>query len=162
MAAKGIILGMNENEFGPAKEISRAQFAAIIARMLGVTAKEQAPFEDVLAGNYYAPYIAAAYGAGIIQGKTSRRFDPNASISREEMAVMIIRAYEYMAGRLPSGGAVQYADTASISQWAKHAVDAAGNLGILQGKGHKRFDPQGNLTRAEAAQAIANLLAAIE
>lgn len=162
MAARGIILGVNEDEFAPSATITRAQFATFIARALSLKAEQQAPFSDVAGESYYSQYVAAAYEAGIILGKTNDRFDPNGQLSREEMAVMIIRAYEYVAGQIESREEGRYTDDAAISHWAKLAVNLASELGILQGKGDNRFDPQGILTRAEAAQAMMKLLASME
>lgn len=56
------------------------------------------PFDDVAAGQWYAQAIAAAAEAGIVNGIDAANFAPDAEIKRQEMAAMIVRAYEYATG----------------------------------------------------------------
>ena len=87
-------------------------------------------------------------------------FGPNQRISREQMAAMVIRVYEYVQGvqapKVSKLGA--YVDGQSVSDWAQTSVDKALVLGIMKGKGSSQFAPQDEATRAEAVMVIWNLL----
>ncbi|WP_347231096.1 S-layer homology domain-containing protein [Paenibacillus sp. DMB5] len=161
LAARHIIEGISAAEFAPQGQVTRAQFAAMIARALGLEAADGSTpvFRDVKAGAWYADSIAAVNQAGIVLGRTADTFVPDSSITREEMAVMVVRAYEYLQGdkaQAASDGA--FSDQPQISGWAEEAVSIAVEAGLLQGRGSKQFAPQALMTRAESAQVIYNLL----
>ncbi|MFD2331633.1 S-layer homology domain-containing protein [Cohnella sp. GCM10020058] len=159
MAAKHIIQGISDTEFAPGRNITRAEFTALIVRALNLKAKGAAPFSDVNASDWFASDIAAANEAGIVNGVGEFLFNPNASITREEMAVMLIHAYDYGKGVVSSNEAVHtFADRDRISPWAQAAVSAAQSLGFINGRGDNQFAPKGLATRAETAQVIAKLL----
>lgn len=159
MAAKHIIQGVSDTEFAPGRNITRAEFTALIVRALNLKAKGAAPFSDVHASDWFASDIAAANEAGIVNGGGESLFNPNASITREEMAVMLIHAYDYGKGVVSSNEAVHtFADRDRISPWAQAAVSAAQSLGFINGRGDHQFAPKELATRAETAQVIAKLL----
>ncbi|MEW9701487.1 S-layer homology domain-containing protein [Paenibacillus sp. SI8] len=159
MAAKHVIEGVSDDTFEPNRNVTRAEFASMIVRALEIKAKSQHEFKDVAAGAWYASALSAAYESGLIQGYDSDTFAPNAAISREEMAVILVRAYEMKTGtKLSSDTPAEYTDQASISPWAIHQVSAAFAKGLLQGRDQGLFAPSSNLSRAEAAQALTNIL----
>jgi len=111
----------------------------------------------------YANDIAASFEAGIITGYDGNRFAPEASITRQEMAVMMLRAYEYVTGQnVEISQSNNFTDQDRISLWAKDAVNAIHSIGIIQGHNGNIFNPQGNLNRAESAKVIFELLKALE
>jgi len=159
MAELNIVAGIRADEFAPKQHVTRAEFAALVVRALGLTASEQAPFADVDASKWYAEAVAAAYEAGIVSGRSADAFAPNATITREEMAVIIVKAYAHKSGEaLGASAAAGFADSEAISTWAQAAVDNAVELGLLQGRGDNLFVPQGVANRAESVQVIAQLL----
>ncbi|GIQ69811.1 endoglucanase [Xylanibacillus composti] len=159
MAAKHIVAGISVDEFAPRQNVTRAEFAALIVRALGLEARGQAPFADVDASRWYAEAVAAAYEAGIVSGRSATEFAPHATITRQEMALMIVKAYEHKTGEtLRASTASSFEDSASISEWARAAVGGAAELGLLQGRGNNQFVPQGVANRAESVQVIAELL----
>lgn len=159
MAAKHIIEGINSTEFAPDRNVTRAEFAAMLVRALQLTANEDAQFKDIEVGKWYASSVAAANEAGIVFGRSETKFAPNETISREEMAVMIARAYTILTGQPAETktGDHRFDDQKALSSWASDAVNAAYELGIIQGKNGNLFDPQGKATRAESAQVISKL-----
>ncbi|CAK4863349.1 unnamed protein product [Aphanomyces euteiches] len=160
MAAKHILQGINETEFAPNKNVTRAEFTALIVRALNIKVKGAAKFSDVQTSDWFASDVAAANEAGIVSGRNDSKFDPNAPITREEMTVMLVRAYEYGKGeKAIASNANIFADQAHISSWALTAVTAAQSLGLIKGRGNNQFIPQGLTTRAESAQVIAKLIA---
>ncbi|MBP1995156.1 S-layer homology domain-containing protein [Paenibacillus eucommiae] len=177
LASKGIIEGMDEEHFVPEARITRAQFAALIARALDLKAggTARSPFTDVAQGSWYEDAVNSAYSAGIIQGKTNISFAPAAPITREEMAVMLMRAKLHASGatsasasasasvsvsveKLPTTIVLEFHDIGSISDWAMKDVDLAVRLGIMNGRADASFVPQGLATRAEAAVVLKRLL----
>lgn len=159
LSARLLVNGVDEAQFAPQAQITRAEFAALIARALDLKPAELSSFTDVDDSKWYAEGIAAAYAAGIISGRDGESFAPNATISRQEMAKMLVKAYESRKGAAPQGsGGIPFADQAQISAWAKGAVETAAGLGLIQGKGGESLDPQGAASRAESVQVISRLL----
>ncbi|CAN7716774.1 S-layer homology domain-containing protein [Paenibacillus sp. LjRoot153] len=161
MAAKHIIDGVTETEFNPEGNVTRAQFAAMLARTLGLKAEavSSTQFKDVNPGAWYAEAIAEVNEAGIVFGRSSDTFAPDDAITREEMAVMTVRAYEYVKGKKVSvTNTNSFSDHAQIQEWAQNAVSAAQAVGLIQGRSANQFAPQELMTRAESAQVISNLL----
>lgn len=160
LAAKQVATGVSAAEFEPARNVTRAEFTALLMRALGLSGEGRVLFADVRADAWYSSYVAAAVKSGIVNGRSSTAFAPDATISREEMAVMIIRALEFKQGKVlaSSTGPILFADASSISEWAHAYVNAAVELKLVQGRDHHLFAPQGQLTRAESAQVIYKLL----
>ena len=159
MAAKHVIAGVTDSEFVPNQDVTRAQFAAFLVRSLELKASGAASFTDVAAGKWYAAEVAAAVEAGIVSGRTNTIFAPEDVISREEMAIMIVRAHEYMTGKkVVASKQSAFADSDKISAWAQSYVDAATELGYIQGRGNNVFAPAGRATRAESAQVVSLLV----
>ncbi|CAK4870515.1 unnamed protein product [Aphanomyces euteiches] len=161
LAAKHMVKGMTDSQFDLAGKTTRAQFTALLVRLLDLKAADGlTPFADVDRDAWYAKEIAAAYAAGLVNGKTARSFAPNETISREQMAVMLVRAYASKYGNPDHlvGNALTFADGEQIADWAKADVSQAAVLGLLSGKSNHQFDPKSGATRAESAQAIFNWL----
>lgn len=160
LSAKHIISGVSNTKFSPQAWTTRAEFASLLARALGLQAKGDSGFVDVKAEAWYADAVAAAYEAGIVKGVDEKHFAPNVRIRREEMAVMLVRAYEHAAQvRLASEGMPKFLDVDEISVWASDAIQAAVQKKLLSGGPGNRFMPRSFTNRAEAAQAIYNLVA---
>ncbi|KRE63319.1 S-layer homology domain-containing protein [Paenibacillus sp. Soil750] len=159
MAAKHIIEGVTDTEFNPGGNVTRAQFAALLARALGLKAVGSAHFKDVNPGDWHEQVIAAVSEAGIVLGRSSDTFAPDDAITREEMAVMAVRAYEHVKGeQVTLSNTNSFSDQAQVHEWAQNAVRAAQEVGLIQGRSSNQFAPQALMTRAESAQVIANLL----
>lgn len=160
LAAKQIVSGVTTTEFDPKSNVSRAEFTALLVRALGLKAEGQVQFTDIKSDAWYLSYVATASKLGIVSGRSNDAFAPNASITREEMAVMVIRALEVKSGKKiePVAGSKAFADASSISKWADSYVKTAAGLGLLQGRENNQFAPKGWMTRAESAQIIYTLL----
>ncbi|SFB28237.1 Carbohydrate binding module (family 6) [Cohnella sp. OV330] len=173
MAAKLYVEGAGNGAFRPGASVTRAEFAALLVRGLGLAPQQAAgSFADVDPASWYARYVTAAAEQGLVTGRGADGFAPNAPISREELAVMLIRAYDLKAARQvqdgdSSGATVEahavatagtFADAGDISPWAAEAVSEAAGLGLLQGREGSRFAPQAPATRAEATQLLYALI----
>lgn len=151
LSEKGIMTG-TEIGFLPNREITRAQFVTAVIRAIGRnTENSKAEFADVSKTSVYAPYIAAAYEAGIISGYEDGTFRPERPLSREEAAVVLSRAFGFLSGY---NNARRYTDYSSITEGAKSAVSYAVHKGILSGYPDGTMRPKGKVTRAESAVMI--------
>ncbi|SDX95957.1 immunoglobulin-like domain-containing protein [Paenibacillus sp. CF384] len=159
LAAKQIINGTSPTMFTPNRNVTRAEFTAMLVKALKLTAAGDTTFKDVAADAWYARAVSIAVKAGIVSGKSSTAFAPSAQITREEMATMLMRAYAVMKGSEPAKGAeASFTDASAVSAWAADYVDAAASLKLINGRGEGKFDPKGITTRAEAAQVMYNLI----
>ena len=98
--------------------------------------------------------VTLAHTVGLVEGVGNGKYRPGRSISRQEAAVMLARAYTVIGGELPEGS-LSYSDRDTIADWAKDSVAAVTRLGVMQGVGDTLFDPNGNYT---TEQCIATFL----
>ncbi|MDR6550764.1 polysaccharide lyase family 8 super-sandwich domain-containing protein [Paenibacillus qinlingensis] len=162
LSAKHIIEGVTSSEFNPNGKTTRAQFTALLVRALNLQQQDEVTsvFDDVKPDAWYAQDVAAASQAGLVSGVTDQTFDPNAELTREQMAILFVRAYEYLHGTYAS---VQrkldnYTDQSEISTWAVSDVNKAIDLGILSGTSNEIFSPTSAALRKETAKALYNFL----
>lgn len=153
-----IAYGETEQSYAPAHHVTRAQFASLLTRTLNLTAKSAVPFKDVT-NKQTANEIAAAYEAGIVKGKSSDRFEPTAPITRQEMAQMVMNAYEVKTGnKIPHTSSTSFTDNGHITKSFVSAVQAASELHFVDGYKDGSFLPKDIVTRAQAAKVVDLLL----
>lgn len=152
-ANAGIVNGKSETVFDPSSNVTRAQFALMVVRMLGKTDEAAkyvtTPFTDVPSTSGAAGAIAYCAEKGIINGVGNNRFAPNSSITREQAAKIVA-----IALGISGSSTTKFADDASIAGWAKTYVDACSTAGLIDGIGGNKFNPKGTLTRAQAAKIL--------
>jgi len=153
LVALGCISGYPDGTFKPDNTITRAEFAAMLVKAFKLENKGGKIFADT-ATHWAKDYIAAAAANGVVNGYDTYTFGPDDLITREQMAVMIVKA----AKLTPAAGETQFADSGSISGWARDAVVTAARNGIMKGYPDNTFLPQGRATRAEAVTVIVNAL----
>ncbi|WP_147381820.1 S-layer homology domain-containing protein [Paenibacillus nanensis] len=157
LSLDGLVQGMSETEFAPENAITRAQLVQLIVRMMGLTSSGSGTaFKDVAPGSWYEEAVAAAAEAGIVQGVGNGSFEPDRTVTREEMAVMLMKALTASGKQLEDSGASGpgFTDEGQISEWALTYVEQAAQLGLLQGRGGGEFAPGEHATRAEGAKVI--------
>ena len=153
--ARGYFKGEGEGRFAPERAITRGEFVSILGRMAGASASDTATaFGDVPSGAYYAGYVAWAQSKGIVAGVSQGRFEPNRTITREEMAVMLTKFLASQNKSYAATGYANFSDGSSIAGWAKDSVDKMSRQGILSGMGNGDFAPKANFSRAQAAQVL--------
>ncbi|MBA9087186.1 putative phosphodiesterase [Fontibacillus solani] len=158
LAAKGIVSGYADGTFKPKGEVTRAEFAVMLARMLNMQGNGATlEFTDNASiGAWAKEGIAQAVQAGIVNGYGDGSFRPNARISRTEMVTMIANALGIVDN---AKARTAFADDAEIPAWAKSAVAATVESGIVQGVSGNKFAPKQTATRAEAAVILLKALA---
>lgn len=156
VAAKGAIEGVGEGKFAPKSNVTRAEFAKMLIRALNLENNSAVQsFSDVSSTAWYAPYVAVAAEKGIITGRSAAKFDPNATITRAEMATMISRAVKSInpAATTNVTAISQFSDAAKISASLRDGVAFAADHNLVIGNAGK-FNPNDTATRAEAAVII--------
>ena len=149
----GILSGYTDGTFRPMNNITRRDFAIMLAQSLGHDNDEEAtsPFKDVADTDYGVSSIAYLYENEITVGDSNGNFNPDANITRQEAAIMLVKAFE-----ATGTSSDLYADDAQIASWAKSFVYTAKAAGLMKGDDHNEFNPTDRLTRAEAASAMVN------
>lgn len=149
MYSKGIVSGFPDGTFRPGQNVTRAEFAKMIAVSLGLDTSAKADFADVGTNEWYTGFIGAAVKAGIVKGTSETTFEPEKYITRQDAAVMLARVIEYKGKTYPAASK-GFNDEASIAEYALGAVNGLANLGLINGY-NGGFAPLDNTTRAEAA-----------
>ena len=165
MTDLGFINGMSPTEFAPNRNVTRAEFAALLVRILAIPATTSASsiFGDVAPDAWYFSPVVTAAESGLVTGITSTEYVPDDNITREQMAVMVARALSYKSlGRYLSSADIDsilqnFTDGAEIADWSKNGIATAYDNGIVQGRDDGSFDTQSNATRAEAVTMLARI-----
>lgn len=155
---RGVVNGMTATTYEPEGKLTRAQFVKLLACSLAdaetlKTYEGQHPFKDS-EGHWAEAYIAWAKDKGIVEGVSATEFDPEAPITREQMATIFGRYALKQGIELPKDAAPaeSFPDADKISEYAREFVELMRIAGILNGYEDGTFRPQGNATRAEAAK----------
>lgn len=155
LAEKQIINGTGDNKFEPDANITREQFCKIvIGAFMPDAEKTDIPFTDVNKDEWYADYVAKAFGCGVITGIDEKTFGVGQPITRQDMCVMIYRAAAASGMEIKADEFTQFDDDAEIADYAKEAVYSLKEFGAVNGVTEGEFLPLGNATRAQAAKII--------
>ncbi|WP_409344293.1 immunoglobulin domain-containing protein [Paenibacillus sp. MBLB4367] len=165
MGSRMVIEGTGNGVFNPDRDITRAEFAAIVVRGLGLKLESGAtPFSDVKASDWYGSAVNTAYSYELINGFEDGTFRPNDKITREQAMVIIAKAMTVtgLKPRLASEPAEKilhpYSDATDASEWAKSSIADSIQAGIVSGRGGAELAPQAFITRAEVAAIVQRLL----
>ena len=150
----GVLYGDKHNDLRPKANITRAEMAAVLVRLLGTAEQaDLSSFTDVDPDAWYYRELSAAVAAGIFSGISSTEMAPNAPITREQAVAVICRAF----GIVSQSRTTDFRDMASVSSYAKDHVNAMAALGHVHGYSDGTFQPKKSITRAEVAQLIYQL-----
>jgi hypothetical protein len=160
----GVINGVGNGKFDPDAKAKRADFMVMFVKLVaGDTPIPAATdnFDDVPAGAYYADAVGFAKELGLTTGVGNNKFNPTATISRQDIMVIVARALELADVNLDKDTSVldHFADADSIADYAKPYVAALVNLGIVSGTGNN-IEPASDITRAQMAVLLYNVVKA--
>ncbi len=156
LADAGIIKGTSENEYSPANNITRADFAILLVRAFNQTSDNTENFDDVKATDYFAHELAVARNTGIVGGIGNNMFAPRKNIMRQDMMLMTYRALKALGIELEAGE-VDAPDLDKVDEYALDAVKALISNGLVNGK-NGYIDPRAYTTRAEVAVLLKRIL----
>lgn len=160
LAVLGIVQGQGEGLFDPEGDVTRAAFVQMLVNAFGLQTEEAvSSFSDVEEGAWYAAAVASAEKLGLITGKGNGEFGVNDPITRQDAAVILHRILVAAEAETSAddASAEAFTDQDSISGYAKNAVAEVQLAGILRGRADGSFDPNGLVTRAEAATIVQRL-----
>ena len=159
----GILSNQDNNYFRPLSAVSRGEFARamVVAANLDPKSFEKSKsktftmaFEDVSKNHPYQSFINAAANAGLMNGTSTSRFSPDASLSKVQAVVILIRALGLEDSSGESSTRTSFADDSRIPASAKKAVNIARKAGIISPNAENQFEPNKILTRAECSAMI--------
>lgn len=161
LAARHVVSGVSERVFSPNVALTRAQLARLLATFdarkvdgqVSLARPANVSFEDVAADEWYAPYVEAAAGKGLLKGD-KKRFRPNDRVTREELATIVVRLVgaegQAQAKAVQAKGS-GFQDSGQIAPWAKGYVAVARQRGLVKGMTATTFAPRDKATRAQVA-----------
>ncbi|MCI9626773.1 MAG: hypothetical protein HFI90_08315 [Clostridia bacterium] len=161
MVEKGIVKGVSADSLGLGNATTRAEFAAMLVRALGLPeTPQQGAFSDVPTDAWYAGALAAAKEAGILQGADGKA-NPEDNISREEMAKMLAAV---CAGRgIEAAGEMKaFTDSGTVSEWARQGVTDSVKMGLMNGMEDGSFAPKEAALREQTIVVLERLLQLLE
>jgi hypothetical protein len=167
MASKGYIDGMARGKLEPDKPITRAEYTGLLAEVAGLSELMPVfPYTDVSRMTWYFEGISQAAKSGIVTGVEAERFAPDALITREQAATMLMRAFAHAKGtrveELIEPKASMFSDIGEVSPWALKSVSLAAASGFMNGNPDGSFDPKGLTTRAQAIAILVRLMEILE
>ncbi len=162
MASKYVVQGRTKTTFAPEATTSRAEFVTMLVRTLGLdeVKPDKPTFSDVNASDWHYGYVESAHKAGLAKGDSGAGgpFRPDDTISREEMAALLVRAFGSFGIKLEEVTPEQideildrFSDCADVSEWARQEVAQAAALGLIEGHNTGEFAPRDTGTRVQAA-----------
>ncbi|OMD41805.1 S-layer homology domain-containing protein [Paenibacillus odorifer] len=165
MGSRLVVEGTGNSQFSPDQAITRAEFAAIVVRGLGLELDQAAtPFSDVKTTDWYNSAINTAYAYQLINGFEDGMFRPDDQITREQAMQIIAKAMKITAlkAKLPNQSAEgflnPYTDAGKASDWAISAITDCLQAGVIMGRSSNVLAPKNDMTRAEVAAIVKRLL----
>ena len=161
--SRGLMKGVAADRFAPDGTLDRAMLVTILFRLEGEPAVSGGnTYSDVAAGSWYEPAVRWADANGIVSGYGNGSFGPGDSITREQMAAMLMRYAAYRGRDTRQRADLSaYADSAEISAWALTSLQWANAAGLINGRSAALLAPRGTTTRAEAATILQRFCASV-
>lgn len=153
----GILAGDENQNLNPESNITRAEMAAVLVRLLGASNKaDLSAYTDVHIEDWFYDELSAAVGAGIFNGTSKTTMEPEAPITREQAVVVLCRTFGIISS--DREGYLSFHDGKTISDYARDSVSAMRQDQLVNGYEDNTFRPTAYITRAEVAQLLYNLL----
>lgn len=163
----GLMKGTSATTFAPGGIMTRCEFVTLLSRIAGADtvgcAETIAGFTDGDTSAWYAEAMGWGVKCGLIKGFTDNTVRPMQTITRAELAVMIVRYLDFMGYRLPDAAEDgEFTDADKILDWCRTEIDTCRRYGIFSGDEAGRFNPSNEATRAEGATIALRLTKAID
>lgn len=165
MGSRMVVNGVGSGNYEPNRNMTRAEFAAVMVRALGLEpGKGASSFGDIASNEWYCGYVKTAAAYGIIKGYSDAAFGPNDMITREQAMTMIARAMKItgLKASLTDGEGDKlmemYSDRATVSAYANTSIAECIKTGVVSGRENHTLAPKVYVTRAEVAVMAERLL----
>lgn len=160
--SKGIMNGTSASAFEPNSAMSRAMLVTMLYREAGspaVSSSVSGIFADCADGQWYSNAVLWASQNKIAAGITSKTFEPNSPLTRQQMAAMLYRYAVYKGAAVQTDLSLKYSDASAIAEWAKAAVAYCAQKGLMTGEAATVFVPEDKASRAMGATVMSRLAA---
>ncbi|QNK57746.1 S-layer homology domain-containing protein [Paenibacillus sp. PAMC21692] len=162
LANKMVVNGFPDGSFKPDQSVTRAEFAAMLNRALGLlpsTAPAETGFHDVKMQDWFAGNVNSAVEAGLILGYEDGSFRPADTINHQEMLTMLVRALNYAGHSLPASAPLDAAIQEQLEDWFEPSYSSAQGVGMLKGSGDPFvFSAKAEATRQQCALLLHRML----
>jgi hypothetical protein len=159
LISAGIIAGRTDGTLDPKGDVTRAEFTKMVVQSLGISASGTAKaFSDVTASDWHKQFVDIASSADIVLGIAPDIFGPDSKITRQDLCVIMFRALGTLGIAAPAPDGSVFPDSDAVADYAKDAVSALKQMGIVQGRTDGSFDPQAFATREETAKIICGII----
>ena len=161
LAEQGVVNGTSATTFAPGKNITRADFALMMVRAFKLESDSTENFADVDPNAYYAEALAIGKANGILNGVGNDKYNPTATITRQDMMTVVSRALKALGYELKAADEdtlAAFVDAATIADYAYEHVAALVANELVKGKTENTIDPKAYTTRAEVAVLIERLM----
>ncbi|WP_286155023.1 S-layer homology domain-containing protein, partial [Bacillus sp. FJAT-27264] len=165
MGSRMVIDGTGSSLFSPDRDITRAEFAAILVRGLGLKLEDSSSvFSDVKTSDWSSSAINTAYAYQLISGFEDGTFRPNDKITREQAMTILSRAMTItglkatLSTQSEDTTLRSFGDAANVSGWAQSSVAGSVQAGLISGRSATELAPKSFISRAEVATIIQRLL----
>ena len=157
--SQGLMTGTSATTFEPNTPLSRAMLVAVLHRLEGSPAASAGDFTDVAEGDWYAQAVNWAASVGVVNGFDDGTFQPNAAITREQLAAILMNYAQYKGQDVSARATLDtYNDATAISSWANDVMSWAVAEGLISGVTADTLQPQGAATRAQVAAILQRFL----
>lgn len=165
MGSRMVVTGIGSSTYEPDRSITRAEFAAVVVRALGLQkGKTESSFGDVTLTDWFNGYVDTATAYSLITGYDSTSYGPNDTITREQAMAIIARAMKLtdlsvsLTDSEVSTLLTKYTDGAIVSSYAKASAAVCLKNGVVTGSSATTLSPKAYVTRAEVAVMVQRLL----
>jgi len=161
MGSRMVIEGTGDSIFSPDQDITRAEFAEIVVRGLGLKLENgAAPFGDIGTSARYSSAVNTAYAYHLINGFEDGTFRPNDKVTREQAMVIIAKAMTLTGLKTNAAEDAwrSFTDASDASAWAADGIASSVQAGIINGRSRLQLAPKAFITRAEVAAIVQRLL----
>lgn len=160
LVEQGVLKGDPDGTLNPDRDITRAEFAAMLNRAFGFhdIGTKQTSFSDVTPDSWYRNDIAIAANQGYFQGTSSSTANPNGKLTREEAVAMICRAIKI--DQVPTDP-LKFTDSEDFQNWSRGYINAATQKGFVSGYSDGTFRPAASITRGEVAKMLSDVAGTI-
>lgn len=156
VVAKKLFSGTSDTTFSPDTAMTRGMFVTVLGRLSGedVSGYSSVKFADVDSTQYYAKYIGWANANGLVSGISESTFSPDAPVTCEQVAAIMVKYAQKQEIILKTNGAVPQKE--KVSNWAMDSVEKAGKAGLITSQNTNGYKFTSSATRADVASIIMN------
>lgn len=156
---RGLFSGTGSYVFEPETVMTRAMFVSVLHRLDGSPAAEASAFSDVPRGTWYTAAVDWASTVGVVSGMDETHFAPNDTVTREQIASLLYRYAVYKGYDTAASAALDFKDSASVSEWAEQPLQWAVGAGFISGRGGGILAPRDGAKRAEVSSIFMRFVA---